>query len=182
MEESQKTPDELTPMSEEMGQAGETSPQPAPETATPGELVQEPEEKVKIKLSEPSGELAKKLLSEVRFEDHLIGVRDNPSAGEERENIYSFEEAVTFLRLNDDDFWGCDWTFSIDQKDLQKWVGEILGDKELARVIEDKIKECANYTGYDRCLKEIEQLKDIKGLMECRLKQCKELITGETGA
>jgi hypothetical protein len=184
MAELSEKPEELAPISEEAKQAGEVPPQPAPEATAHEEPVQEPEEKPVIKLSKPSKKLAKKLLnSKVRFEDRLIGTRENPEAGEETEFIYRFKDAVQFLQWNYDDFWiGLDWTYSIDSRALQKWVGEVLGDKELAIAIEDKIKELAIYSGHKRYLKGIEHTKEIKGLMEYRLKQCNELITGETEA
>ena len=176
--------DELAPMSEEEKQAGEMPPQPASETTTPGESVQEPEEKPVVKLSKPSKELAKKLLGiRVSFEDRLIGIRENPEAGEEPDFIYTFEEAVQYLLSGGDDSWeGSDWMYSIDSRDLQKWVGKVLGDKEIAKAIEDEIEKCTNYIEHVRFLKSIEQKKKIKELMAYRLEQCKELITEEAEA
>jgi hypothetical protein len=181
MKESPETPDDLNVMPGDTGQVGEISSQPAPETPTPGESVIESGDKGTVNLSEPSRELAARILAGVSFEKRLIGTRTNPGAGDIRENIYSFEEAVVFLKDNDEDIWASnDWVYSIDQRRLQKWLDEVLGDKELADAIEDKIRESANYTGYDRDLKEREQLKEIKELMEYRLKQCQELMAKET--
>ena len=59
----------------------------------------------------------------------------------------------------------------IDPNKLEKWVGEVFGDKELAQAIGEKIREGNSYQ---------ERILPIRELMEQRLKQCKEISGGET--
>jgi hypothetical protein len=150
----------------------------------PGATTEEPaaelEEKA-ITLSHPSPELAARLLSKVSFEDRTIGVRTHPGPGGKRQYIYSFEQAVSFLKVEDEvlnggDGWVCDIHFDA----LKKWIGETLGDKELAQALGEMTKE------YDNCAdplrkywKGIVLIRPIKALMWQRLEQCKE-VAGET--
>ena len=60
-----------------------------------------------------------------------------------------------------------------DLDELQKWVGEVYGDKELAETIGEKIKEGSSYK---------EQVEAIKPLMEQRLRQCERIVGVDTEA
>lgn len=136
-----------------------------------------------VKLSQPSKELATRLLSTVSFKERIYGLKDHPGPGPEPLAIYNFEEASRFLEVEDDHLVGWDGgVSSIDLHILKKWVGETLGDKELAQVIGEMAKKSDNYTGspYDRYLKRLALIRPVKGLMEQRVKQCKEIIGEET--
>lgn len=142
-----------------------------------------------LELLKPSRELAARLLSEVSFPERLFGIRENAGEGDMEETIYSFEEATDFL---DGELKGVEeamkrhpvgeTVYSIEPKVLVKWVGETLGDKELAQAIEEVTREYYEPMGpYQRYLKNIELVRPVKELMLQRLEQCKEVIGVETG-
>ena len=141
-------------------------------------------------LSQPSRELAVKLLGVVSFPERIFGIKENAGEGDVEETIYSFEEAVGFL---DGDLKGVEeamkrhpvgeTVYSIEPKVLVKWVGETLGDKELAQAIEAVTREYYEPMGpYQRYLKNIELIRPVKELMAQRLKQCEEIIGEEPEA
>jgi len=171
--------EELAPKPEELEQAGGVTPQPAGEGAAeseaPGELAPEPEEKKEIKLSQPSKEMAKRLLTLVGFKERLTGTKMVAMAGDMRESIYSFKEAVSFLHFNVGVLTerGSGSIGYINPVELEKWVRDVFGDFELAEAIGEKTKENSNYK---------DQVEAIMPLMEQRLKQCKEIIGEETEA
>jgi hypothetical protein len=105
----------------------------------------------------PTRELARKILGEVDFQDRLIGHKMRMRMGPVPISLYSFEEVVRFL------------TEDIPQMDLdalQAWVGEKIGDKDLARAIEEIGR---------RELDEPEKLLHIRGLMTARLGQSRRI-------
>jgi len=128
-----------------------------------------------VRLSEPTKELATRLLSEVGFKERLVGVTMHPKAGNIGASIYSFEEAANLLHYDAGDLRirGTGSIGYIDLYDLQKWVGGVYGDKELAETIGEKIKEGSSYK---------EQVEAIKPLMEQRLRQCKKIVGVDTEA
>ena len=105
----------------------------------------------------PTRELARRILGEVDFQDRLIGHKMRMRMGPVPVSLYSFEEVVRFL------------TEDIPQMDLDKlqaWVGEKIGDKDLARAIREiSTKE----------LDEPEKLLHIRGLMMARLGQSRSI-------
>jgi len=60
-------------------------------------------------------------------------------------------------------------TTFVEPRDLERWVGETLGDKELAEAISEKIKDGNSYA---------ERILPIRELLKNRLRKCEE-ITGE---
>jgi len=185
---SPKTPDESTSVSEETRKDGEISPHPFLEgtdgvPALSG-LAPEPEREPVIKLKEPTKELAGRLLGKVSFKDRINGVSRNLMAGDEIESIYSFGEATGFLTGDKKDF--SEKTGRVrffDWSVLRKWIGETLGDNELAEAIEEKVRDYENCTdSIERYWKNLELIKPVKELMEHRLGQSKEIVRGETGA
>ena len=67
-----------------------------------------------VKLSEPSMELAEKLLREVGFEERVVGVKMTPRAGNRVSSIYSFEEVLGFLHTESlEDLLGVDTRSSV---------------------------------------------------------------------
>ena len=126
-------------------------------------------------LSEPSRELATKILTEVGFKERLVGVTMHPRAGNTDILIYSFEEATVLLHYDAGNL-GIEATGSIgyiNLNALQKWVGDIYGDKELAEIIRERIKAGGSFK---------EQVEYIKPLMEQRLRQCKGIVGADTEA
>ena len=103
----------------------------------------------------PTTELAKKILGEVDFQDRLVVHRMRRRMGPVPVSLYSFEEIVRFLTQD---------IPQIDLDDLRTWIGEKIGDKDLARAIEEIGR---------REMDDPEKLLHIRGLMAARLAQCK---------
>ena len=174
MSEFSEQHDELAPKSE-VESAKELAPQPeeggiAESGVMPGGSAEA--EKV-VRLSAPSIELATKLLTEVGFNERLVGVSMHPMAGNIEASIYSFEEATNFLHCDEGDLrirnTGSIGYINLDE--LKKWVGEVFGDKELAETIGEKIEKGSNYK---------EQVEVIQTLMEQRLRQCEKIVGVDT--
>ena len=123
-----------------------------------------------VKLSKPSRKLAARLLGQVSFKERIYGIREHPAEGETEETIYSFQEAVNMMGAAD--LSGEDWVTRIDSKVLVEWVGETLGDKELAQAISEITKEGEKpRRPYQQYLKTIERTKPDKALRKQRLKR-----------
>lgn len=110
------------------------------------------------KLQDPSQNLAKRILTEVDFEDRLSGFSLRERAGAIPVTMYSFKEVVFFLN---------DPHPRLDFGELETWIRETMGDKELAGQIADAVRK--ENSDQNRSLR-------IKELMEERLDQCKRLI------
>ncbi len=121
-------------------------------------------------LSPPSQDLAKRILTEVGWEERIEGFFEAPMRGNMRELVYSFRDAANLLMADVSDPWstrsGLLGYFEFNE--LQAWIRDVFGDKELAHAIAEVIKD-------DRCLKE--QIESIKALMNYRLRQCEELLS-----
>jgi hypothetical protein len=158
-------------------QSEELAPQPegecAAESEVPGEPPPELEEKEEVKLSQPSMEMATRILTELGFKERLVGSQITEMAGEQEEYIYSFKEATDLLHCDVTGLKGSGSIGYIEPNKLAEWIRSIFGDKELAQVIEEKIKEGSSYK---------DRAEAIRPLMEQRLKQCKEIAGEETGA
>ena len=105
----------------------------------------------------PTKELATRILGEVDFQDRLIGHKMRMRMGPVPVSLYSFEQVVRFL-IED--------IPQIDLDDLEAWVGEKIGDKDLARAIGEIGR---------RDLDEPEKLLHVRGLMMARLGQSREI-------
>jgi hypothetical protein len=77
-------------------------------------------------LSQPTAELAARLLNEVGFNQRIVGFRLRERTGPTPAAIYSFVEAVGFLY---------DQHPRIDFTQLASWVDTVLGDGELAHLM-----------------------------------------------
>jgi hypothetical protein len=105
-------------------------------------------------LSVPSEGLVSRILSEVGFEERIIGYRLRERTGPISITLYSFEEVVGLLN---------DTHPRIDFNRLEKWIREVMGDRELA----GKIKKVIDEDGSDQ-----ERTFRIRNLMGERLLQC----------
>ena len=105
----------------------------------------------------PTKELATRILGEVDFQDRLIGHKMRMRMGPVPVSLYSFDQVVRFLTED---------IPQIDLDDLEAWVGEKIGDKDLARAIGE--------IGL-RDLDEPEKLLHIRGLMMARLGQSRRI-------
>jgi hypothetical protein len=108
-----------------------------------------------MKLSQPSKELVKKILSEVEFDDRIIGYRMRERTGPLPVTLYSFEEIVILLT---------DQHPRIDYHTLSNWLRKVMGDDEMANRIKDIAKP--ELSDQDKTLR-------IRDLMGERLIQCK---------
>jgi len=105
----------------------------------------------------PTTDLAERILGEVGFQDRLIGHRMRRRMGPVPVSLYSFEEVVHFLSED---------IPQIDLDDLRVWVGEKIGDKDLARAIEEISRKEMN---------DPEKALHIRSLMAARLLQSKRI-------
>jgi hypothetical protein len=105
----------------------------------------------------PTKELATRMLGEVDFQDRLIGHKMRRRMGPVPVSLYSFEQVVRFLTED---------IPQIELDDLEAWVGDKIGDKDLARAI----REISS-----RELDEPEKLLHIRGLMMARLGQSRRI-------
>ena len=105
----------------------------------------------------PTRELATKILGEVAFQDRLIGHKMRKRMGPVPVSLYSIEEVLRFLSED---------TPQMDLDDLHVWVRDKIGDKDLARAI-DEISR--------KEMDDPEKLMHIKGLMAARLGQSRRI-------
>jgi hypothetical protein len=145
-------------------------------TKSSEEPKEEPKAKTAVNFSQPSKELAARLLGKVSFKERLIGSIDHPGPGPSPHSMYSFAEAAVFL--DGGDLSGQDHTYTVRFDILKKWIDETLGDKELAQAIEEIAKEVSgNWKApYQQYLRSLELIKPIQDLMMQRLKQCKMMM------
>jgi len=106
----------------------------------------------------PTKELATRILGEVGFADRLIGHKMHRRMGPVPVSLYSFEEVVRFLTED---------IPQIDLEDLHAWVGEKIGDKDLARAIEEISR---------KEMDDPEKYLHIRGLMAVRLGQSRRIV------
>jgi len=106
------------------------------------------------KLSTISDDLRRRILSKVSFEYRFIGGKLRRHGGIKRVTSYSFNEVVSLLN---------DELPMIHFSALEKWVKEVIKDRDLAERIAEAINQQKRY---------LDTLKIIKGLMEKRLSQC----------
>ncbi len=176
MDEFSKSPDELARDESEQNPAGELPPQP--------------ETKNTVVLSKPTRELAEKLLANVGFFEYLPAQSALQMPGVKIVYIRNIEEAISFLlscnkeySLEEFSQKGSDVASNfIDLNSLKKWVGETLGDTELAEAIKTELGEGVS----SREIIEIgkyfrKHIGPVRELLEQRLAQCKEIAGEETG-
>ena len=108
------------------------------------------------KLRVPSNDLSKRILTEVGFEDRLVGFSLHERTGPNPVTVYSSEEVVSLLN---------DPHPRLDFSELEIWVRKTIDDQELAEQIAEAIgKGKSDQNRSDR----------IRKLMEERLSQCKK--------
>lgn len=120
------------------------------------------------KLTEPSKELAKRLLhTELGFDEQLIGIRLHPMAGSIECPIYSFPEAARFMHVDSLEVLASDGGKGqvnyIDLEVLQRWLSEVFGDTELSQAIEEVVEKTESFG---------EAASQVKELLEQRMVQC----------
>jgi hypothetical protein len=109
-------------------------------------------------LKHPSQELGKRILTEVDFEDRLVGFSLHERKGPNPITMYSFEEVVSLLKEPHP---------RLDFSELEMWVRKTMDDQELAEQIAEAIGQGkSDQNRSDR----------IRKLMEERLRQCKKIV------
>jgi hypothetical protein len=108
-------------------------------------------------LAKPTKALARRIMSELSFENRLVAHRLRLRLGLQPQDLYSFAEALAFLF---DEF------PHIKTERLAKWIREALGDDDLA----DKIAALSELD-----LPDAKKLTQARNLMGTRYKQCKGL-------
>jgi hypothetical protein len=128
-----------------------------------------------VVLSEPSVELATRLLSRLGVEERLVGTKMSPMSGVQQYPIHGFREAVNFLKLDSAAevlSWGPRASVPyVDPKVLQLWVQEVFRDTDLAEAIGEVIGEGDSYAG---------TIGRARELMKHRLDQCEALLEDGT--
>jgi len=109
-------------------------------------------------LRDPSLELAKRILTEVDFENRLTGFNLQERAGAQPVWMYNFKEVVSLLNAPRP---------CLDFEELESWIRKIMRDQELAAQIAVAIKK--GQSDQDR-------ISLMRHLMELRLDQCKKLV------
>jgi len=105
-------------------------------------------------LSKPSIDLAQKIVTEVGFNDRIIGYKLRERTGSMRKSLYSFREVVALL---------FDHHPRIDLDVLEKWIRRVFSDVELANNLKSIISEA---------LSDKDKTLEIRELMKERLLQC----------
>lgn len=123
-------------------------------------------------LQAPSQDLAEKLLAELeRYEDRLSGWKTGATTGSTATDLYSLREAVDFLQMSDParllQKGGHAFIGYLDLEELQRWVGETLGDADLAAAIGELIAAGSSYA---------ERIAPVRVVMEDRLVQAQEAL------
>jgi len=105
------------------------------------------------RLSEPSPDLARRLLTEVGFSGRLVCYRLHPRAGAIETPVYGFEELAGLL---------AEPYPQVDLAELARWLEETMGDTELAASIRSL---------EERDMKGPPRLKELRALVWLRLAQ-----------
>ena len=155
-------------------EAGEPTTEPAPQ----------PEAETVVQLAMPTKELALRLLGKVDFAQCLIGYKILMNVRAKEVSICSLAEAIDFIDLC------CQ---SYDRENILRegnrrfiarfelislidWVGQSLGDTELAAAIKDEIGEDCQSRRVDKMGRDfLKHAVPIKMLMQHRLEQCRQV-------
>lgn len=125
-----------------------------------------------VKLTDISREHAEHLLSEVDFENRIVGITRTGSAGNNEVTIYSLQELAEFIIAEDTEKlfqFGRSTLSYIDFDKVIAWVRDVYKDQELADLLVKEIDEKETY---------VAQILAIKDMVYRRLVQAKELLAG----
>jgi hypothetical protein len=112
-------------------------------------------------LSEPSEELAVRILARVGFDDRFVLTMVHPHTGPMPMDVYSLEQVANLLNAPG---------LQIDLSVLATWLDEVMGDKELAARTRETIGERPR-----------EQARSTtRALMQERLEQCRAMMEEKT--
>ena len=105
----------------------------------------------------PSKELAKRILSEVDFNNRFVGSKMRERSGPVKVTNYSFKELLELMQ---------DRLPGVNIQYLEKWIRDVMTDEELANSIHSISDTEESY---------INQIGEIRKLMEERFEQCREV-------
>lgn len=121
--------------------------------------------------SRPSVDEARRILRELDWGEHLIGIDMNPAAGNRDVYLYSLKEAAKFLQfgaagmgLSTGGKGSISW-FEVDR--FVVWIRDVIGDPELADAI---ARDTASETSYHG------KVQKLGHLIDARLVQLNELV------
>jgi len=121
-------------------------------------------------LPEPSRTLAARLLSELEYEEQLVGYDMSSTSGSTRRVLYSLQEVCDFMRMQGVDGpalrGGSGIIGYLDFAELHKWIGDVLGDQDLAAAVSDLTANDGSYR---------DQLVAVRQLVSERLDQCRAM-------
>ena len=121
------------------------------------------------RLSNVSRELAGRLLGEVSFKDRLTGWSMRQMSGSRPASFYSLAEIADFLKVPEPGTLfahGAGGSIGyVDFEELARWLRHALGDQELAEAVEKLQARTGSYA---------ERAGEVRSLIACRLKQCRE--------
>ena len=124
-----------------------------------------------VSLTEPSRDVALRVVGEVGFEDRLLGVKMRPMVGNQEHFIYSVKEVIEFLRMEPvEDLLtpgSRSYVGYIDLQVLKNWMAEVIRDQGLAEAIENALEIKDNFK---------DQVAEIKALIADRFNQCVALL------
>jgi len=121
-------------------------------------------------LSEPTPELAARLMGDVGFEKRLTGLKMASMGGPNPCPLHSLAEVVGFIHIGDYETAMRDMHATvgyIDPSALARWVAEVLEDEELATAILEREAAGENYGAVAMPIKEL--------LLE-RITQCRAVL------
>lgn len=108
-------------------------------------------------MKHPSKELAKRMLSEVDFDNRFIGSKLRERTGPVKITCYSFKELLELMQ---------DRLPGVNLQNMEKWVKDVMGDEELASLIHSVEETEESY---------INKVGQVRKLMEERFEQCREV-------
>ncbi|MDI6872596.1 MAG: hypothetical protein QME79_14830 [Bacillota bacterium] len=112
------------------------------------------------------------MLAEVGYEERLVGYEMSPATGNAPRSLYSFREVCDFLRVgNPEDLLTKGSHSSIgylDLEELRRWIGSVLGDRDLAEAIGRELEAHKTYR---------ERVDAARELMRQRLEQCRAALS-----
>lgn len=132
-----------------------------------------------MELSKPSQALARRLMSDLGWEERLRGECYNQMAGNTQHFLYSLEEAANFLDGDADGLADrrSGSVCTIDPGELIAWTKDTLGDEELATAIAATVAPLAACP--DPILRQHEEvalIQPLKALLLDRVAQCRRAL------
>jgi len=127
-----------------------------------------------IELSQPSKELAARVLTPVSFKQRLLGVKMTPMAGNVEQPLVSMQEVVSFLQMASlEKVLAAGPRASVpyvDTKTLQAWILDVFSDQELGQAIAEQTSKARNYR---------EQAELARELLRLRVEQARAVLEAD---